>query len=251
MARFLYSESEYGLQLILVKGGNKPNAIARECEAIIAVPDVDATIKRLNGFGNDLRNEYLKTDPDVTVSGEPYRCTEKPVEGDVARKLIMALFACPHGVETMSQDIPGLVETSTNLAAVRMHRQGVIEVITSQRSSTSSARRMMAAKVEASFALAGADVVHSGEYPGWKPNLDSHILRVCVDSYKKLFGHEPEVKAIHAGLECGLFGEKFGDLDMISFGPTLRFVHAPGEKLDLASLEKFTEHLIDVVTTFE
>ncbi len=251
MVRFLYSESEYGLQLILVKGGNKPNAIARECEAIIAVPDVDATIKRLNGFGNDLRNEYLKTDPDVTVSGEPYRCTEKPVEGDVARKLIMALFACPHGVETMSQDIPGLVETSTNLAAVRMHRQGVIEVITSQRSSTSSARRMMAAKVEASFALAGADVVHSGEYPGWKPNLDSHILRVCVDSYKKLFGHEPEVKAIHAGLECGLFGEKFGDLDMISFGPTLRFVHAPGEKLDLASLEKFTEHLIDVVTTFE
>ena len=143
------------------------------------------------------------------------------------------------------------METSTNLAAVRMNKQGRIEVITSQRSSTGSARKMMAAKVEASFLLAGAEVTHLSEYPGWKPNLDSHILRVCVDSYKKLFGCEPEVKAIHAGLECGLFGEKFGDLDMISFGPTLRGVHAPGEKLELASLDKFTEHLVDVVTNFE
>ena len=109
---------------------------------------------------------------------------------------------------------------------------------------------MIAAKVGACFLLAGATVEHAYEYPGWKPNLESNILRVCVDSYRKLFGCDPEVKAIHAGLECGLFGEKFGDLDMISFGPTLRGVHAPGEKLDRASLDKFTEHLIDVVTSF-
>lgn len=251
MARFLYSEMAYGLQLVMLKGGNKPNAIARECEAIITVPDADATIARLTSFGKDLRNEYFRTDPDLSFSGETYRCTEKPIQSDVARRLIASLFACPHGVETMSQDIPGLVETSTNLAAVRMNKQGRIEVITSQRSSTGSARKMMAAKVEANFLLAGAEVTHLSEYPGWKPNLDSHILRVCVDSYKKLFGCEPEVKAIHAGLECGLFGEKFGDLDMISFGPTLRGVHAPGEKLELASLDKFTEHLVDVVTNFE
>ena len=151
----------------------------------------------------------------------------------------------------MSQDIDGLVETSSNLAAVRMQKRGLIEVVTSQRSSITSQRKMMADKVEACFLLAGAEVVHASEYPGWKPNLNSNILKVCVDSYRKLFGCDPEVKAIHAGLECGLFGEKFGDLDMISFGPTLRGVHAPGEKLELASLDKFTKHLADVVTNFE
>ncbi len=251
MARFLYSEMAHGLQLIMFRGGNKPNAIARECEAIVTVPDVEATVSRFKAFGEDLGNEYLRTDPGVTFNGGAYRCTEKPVSSGVTERFIMSLFACPHGVETMSQDIPGLVETSTNLASVSMSGRGRIEVVTSQRSSTGSARKMMAAKVEANFLLAGADVTHFGEYPGWKPNLDSHILRVCVDSYRKLFGCEPEVKAIHAGLECGLFGEKFGDLDMISFGPTLRGVHAPGERLELASLDKFTKHLVDVVTDFK
>ena len=250
MARFLYREMSMGMQLIMFKGGNKPNAIARECEAIIAVPDTAATISRFDKFGEAVRKEYFVSDPDVTFTAGTFRCTEKPVDGDVAARLIRALMACPHGVETMSQDIEGLVETSTNLAAVRMQKQGVIEVVTSQRSSITTQRRMMADKVEACFLLAGAEVEHAFEYPGWKPNLNSNILRVCVDSYKKLFGHEPEVKAIHAGLECGLFGEKFGDLDMISFGPTLRGVHAPGEKLELASLDKFTDHLIDVVTNF-
>lgn len=250
MARFLSSELPHGLQLIMIKGGNKPNAIARECEAIVAVPDKDALISRFNDFGSELSHEYSKSDPDVYVSAAAFRCTEKPVCSAVAERLIRSLFACPHGVEAMSQDIPGLVETSSNLAAVRMQRQGEIEVVTSQRSSIGSARKMMAAKVEACFVLAGAQVEHNSEYPGWKPNLDSKILKVCVDSYRKLFGRDPEVKAIHAGLECGLFGEKFGDLDMISFGPTLRGVHAPGEKLELASLDKFTDHLIDVVTSF-
>ena len=108
----------------------------------------------------------------------------------------------------------------------------------------------MAEKVEAAFFLGSFDVEHHGEYPGWKPNLNSHILEVTVESYRKLFGHDPEVKAIHAGLECGLFLEKFPDLDMISFGPTLRGVHAPGEKLELASLDKFVAHLSDVVENF-
>lgn len=250
MSRFLYSEVRNGLQLIMLKGGNKPNAIARECEAIIAVPDPEVTIARFSSFGEDIRNEYSKTDSGITVKGETYRCSEKPMDSEVAGRVISSLFACPHGVEAMSQDIPDLVETSTNLASVRMRRQGIVEVITSQRSSTGSARKMMADKVEANFLLAGAKVEHSSEYPGWKPNLDSRILKVCVESYKRLFGREPEVKAIHAGLECGLFGEKFGDLDMISFGPTLRGVHAPGERLDLASLDKFTDHLVDVVTNF-
>jgi dipeptidase D len=142
------------------------------------------------------------------------------------------------------------VETSTNLAAVRMHNAGEVKVTTSQRSSTAFGRKVMAEKVEAVFKLAGAEVEHAFEYPGWKPNLDSRILKVCVESYRRLFGRDPEIKAIHAGLECGLFEEKFPGLDMISFGPTLRGVHAPGEKLELESLDKFTAHLADVVTNF-
>ena len=129
--------------------------------------------------------------------------------------------------------------------------EGEAHIVTSQRSATASARRMMGAKVAAHFLLAGAEVEHASEYPGWKPNLHSRILEVSVASYRALFRTEPEVKAIHAGLECGLFGEKFGDLDMISFGPTLRGVHTPGERLDLASLEKFTRHLADVVIRFQ
>ncbi|MBQ5528349.1 MAG: M20/M25/M40 family metallo-hydrolase, partial [Bacteroidales bacterium] len=136
------------------------------------------------------------------------------------------------------------------LASVRMIEPARIQVLTSQRSSVMSALDFMAEKIEACFKLAGAEVVRTDPYPGWKPNMNSHILKVAFDSYVRMFGVEPEVKAIHAGLECGLFLEKFPDLDMISFGPTLRGVHAPGEKLDLASNEKFVKHLIDVVTNF-
>ena len=151
----------------------------------------------------------------------------------------------------MSQDIPGLVETSTNLASVKMAGEGRFVIRTSQRSSTMSERSMIADKVAATFELIGAEVEHLLPYPGWKPNVDSHILGVCVESYRRLFSQEPEVKAIHAGLECGLFLDKFPGLDMISFGPTLRGVHAPGEKMELASLDKFVKLLEDVVCNFK
>jgi dipeptidase D len=250
MARFLSGELGDNMQLIMFRGGNKHNAIARECEAIVAVPDRPAFISRFQAFAKDVKSEYSRTEPFLRLSAENFRCTEKPINSDVATRLVRSLFACPHGVDSMSQEIPGLVETSTNLAAVRMRNSGKIEILTSQRSSVASERRMIASKVEACFRLAGATVEHTSEYPGWKPNVDSAILKLCVDSYKRLFGREPEVKAIHAGLECGLFGEKFGDLDMISFGPTLRGVHSPGERLELASLDKFVDHLVDVVTSF-
>ena len=164
--------------------------------------------------------------------------------------VVKACIARERGVEKMSMDIPGLVETSTNLAAVRIEGD-VLKVITSQRSSVVSELHALAERVEAAFFLGSFDVEHHGEYPGWKPNLESNILKISVESYRRLFRTEPEVKAIHAGLECGLFLEKFPDLDMISFGPTLRGVHAPGERLELASLDKFVAHLVDVVTHFE
>ena len=150
----------------------------------------------------------------------------------------------------MSQEIENFVETSTNLASVKMTKPGVIRIGSSQRSCNTASRRAAAAKMEACFVLAGAVVKHEGEYPGWAPATVSPVRDACVASYKKLFGVEPKVKAIHAGLECGLFTEKFPGLDMVSFGPTLRGVHAPGERLDLASLDKFVDLLVDVVTNY-
>ena len=251
MARFLYSELPFGRQLLLIKGGNKPNAIARECEAVIAVPDPEATAARFAAFGRDVKAEFAVSDPDVVFASAPAFLNEKAIDGDCARRLITSLFTCPHGVQAMSQEIKGLVETSTNLASVRMTEHGEVTVVTSQRSSITSAKRMIAAKVRANFEAAGAEVVHQYEYPGWKPDTQSHILHECVESYKRLFGVEPIVKAIHAGLECGLFLEKFPDLDMISFGPTLLGVHAPGERIDLASLDKFVALLEDVAVNFK
>ena len=251
MARFLYSELPYGLQLLLINGGNKPNAIARECNAIVAVPDAEATAARFASFGGDVKAEFAVSDPDVVFETAPASLNEKAVDSDCTRRLITALFTCPHGVQAMSQDIKGLVETSTNLASVRMTAHGEIKVVTSQRSSITSAKRMIAAKVRAVFETAGAEVEHQYEYPGWKPDTQSHILHECVKSYERLFGVKPIVKAIHAGLECGLFLEKFPGLDMISFGPTLLGVHAPGERMELASLDKFVALLEDVAVNFK
>ena len=168
-----------------------------------------------------------------------------------AWNLVTALCASPHGVLAMSQEIENFVETSTNLASVKMTEPGVIRIGSSQRSCVTAARRAAAAKMEACFVLAGAIVRHEGEYPGWAPAAESPVRDACVASYKKLFGTEPKVKAIHAGLECGLFTEKFPGIDMVSFGPTLRGVHAPGERLELASLDKFVALLVDVIQNYK
>ena len=247
LCRFLYSEKDW--QLLSLSGGNKPNAICREAEAVICTPDPEKISEAFTAFGKTLAAEFAVSDSGISVEVAPCSCGETAIaEG---RQIVSTLFALPHGVAAMSMDIPGLVETSTNLAAVRMAAPDVFEVITSQRSSVTSELHAIAAKVEACFLLGGFEVEHHSEYPGWKPDMNSRILDVCVRSYRRLFNTEPEVKAIHAGLECGLFLEKFPDLDMISFGPTLRGVHAPGEKLELASLDKFWALLEDVVCNFE
>ena len=229
LVRFLYTELQYDFQLLSLGGGNKPNAICREAEAFIAVPadDVSEWEADARAFEALIQAEYHSSDPGIGITCTPEACPIRPIEEGDAANIIMTLLSVPHGVEKMSMDIPGLVETSTNLAAVRIEGD-VLKVITSQRSSVVSELHALAERVEAAFFLGSFDVEHHGEYPGWKPNLDSRILKVSVESYRKLFHKEPEVKAIHAGLECGLFLEKFPDLDMISFGPTLRNVHAPG-----------------------
>ena len=251
LARFLndcLSSSDFKLSLCCIDGGNKRNAIARESSATVALTGDESAFKsHWDSFSADVKGEYSVTEPDLSFALESVPAPAFTFDTDSAMRLVRGLYAAPHGVLSMSADIPGLVETSTNLASVKMLEDNKVRVGTSQRSSITSARRAAAAKVEASFLLAGAEVTHEGEYPGWKPTLDSEILRRSVASYKKLFGVEPAVKAIHAGLECGLFLEIYPDLDMISFGPTLRGVHAPGERLDLASLDKFTLLLDDIL----
>ena len=253
LGTFLYSILDLDWQLVSIDGGNKRNAIAREAKAVIAAePDtLDIINERLEEYASDVAEEYGAVETNLKLGYEPVdECSCAAIDEMTTWNLITALCASPHGVLKMSQEIENFVETSTNLASVKMTEPGVIRIGSSQRSCVTAARRAAAAKMEACFVLAGAIVKHEGEYPGWAPAAESPIRDACVASYKKLFGVEPKVKAIHAGLECGLFTEKFPGLDMVSFGPTLRGVHAPGERLDLASLDKFVALLIDVVTTY-
>jgi dipeptidase D len=253
LGRFLYSILDLDWQLVTINGGNKRNAIAREAKAVIAAEadTLDIINERLEAYAADVAEEYGAIEKNLNLGyseyeGEPLEAIDEMT----AWNLVTALCASPHGVLAMSQEIENFVETSTNLASVKMTQPGVIRIGSSQRSCVTAARRAAAAKMEACFVLAGAIVKHEGEYPGWAPAAESPIRDACVASYRKLFGVDPKVKAIHAGLECGLFTEKFPGIDMVSFGPTLRGVHAPGERLDLASLDKFVALLVDVIQNF-
>lgn len=254
LGRFLYSILDLDWQLVTIDGGNKRNAIAREAKAVIAAEEDTLEIinERLEDFAADVIEEYGAIEKDIKVGSAEYQGDASfAIDEMTAWNLVAALCASPHGVLSMSQEIENFVETSTNLASVKMTKPGVIRIGSSQRSCVTAARRAAAAKMEACFVLAGAVVKHEGEYPGWAPAAESPVRDACVASYKKLFGVEPKVKAIHAGLECGLFTEKFPGLDMISFGPTLRGVHAPGERLDLASLDKFVVLLVDLIQHYK
>lgn len=254
LGRFLYNCLDLDWQLVTIDGGNKRNAIAREAKAVIAAEEDTLEIinERLEDFAADVLEEYGAIEKDIKVGYAEYRGNaSRAIDEMTAWNLVTALCASPHGVLSMSQEIENFVETSTNLASVKMTRPGVIRIGSSQRSCVAASRRAAAAKMEACFVLAGAIVKHEGEYPGWAPSAESPVRDACVASYKKLFGVEPKVKAIHAGLECGLFTEKFPGLDMVSFGPTLRGVHAPGERLDLASLDKFVALLVDVIKNYK
>ena len=253
LGRFLYSILDLDWQLVTIDGGNKRNAIAREAKAVIAAEEDTLEIinERLEEYAAEVAEEYGAIEKDLKVGyGESDLKNDSAIDEMTAWNLVAALCASPHGVLAMSQEIENFVETSTNLASVKMTEPGVIRIGSSQRSCVTAARRAAAAKMEACFVLAGAIVKHEGEYPGWAPAAESPVRDACVASYRKLFGTDPKVKAIHAGLECGLFTEKFPGLDMVSFGPTLRGVHAPGERLDLASLDKFVALLLDVVVNY-
>ncbi|MDO5035352.1 MAG: aminoacyl-histidine dipeptidase [Porphyromonas sp.] len=253
LARTLYQlDAEVPFILASIDGGNLHNAIAREAHAIIGIDpnDKEDVAVFVNQFSAEVQNELHAVDPDVKITVSSTQKPEFTIDDETTARLINALIACPHGVLGMSHTIENLVETSNNLASVKMHNKEGEEVIfveTSQRSSTDSLIEMAANMVEATFTNAGAFVYERDGYPGWQPNTDSEILKIAKESYERLFNKEPKILAIHAGLECGLFKEKYPYLDMISFGPTMRDVHSPNERLDLHTVELWWKHLLDVL----
>lgn len=252
LARFLYQlQEKFPFALAEIQGGNLHNAIAREAYAVIgtAPKNKEAIRVMLNNFAADIENELKRVDANVKLVMESADKPKKCIPGAIKKKLIYSLLACPHGVIGMSHEMPGLVETSTNLASVKMVGATKIVVGTSQRSSTESAKNAIADQVASVFRLAGANVEHGEGYPGWAPNPDSNILKVAQKSYKKLFKKEAKIMAIHAGLECGLFLEKYPHLDMISFGPTLRSVHSPDERIEIKTVDLWWKHLLDILKT--
>lgn len=250
LARFLYVlEKDVRFVLSRWEGGNLHNAIAREGYAVIGLGNDDRERTRvlLNRFAADIENELKHVDPHVRMIMETVEKPATCLHDGLSGKLIKSVLACPHGVMGMSHDMEGLVETSTNLASIKMKDDSKIVIGTSQRSSLESAKNAVADQVAATFLLAGAEVEHGEGYPGWAPNPQSGILQVAQETYRRLFGKEAKVKAIHAGLECGLFLEKYPYLDMISFGPTLCDVHSPSERIEIATVDLWWRHLLELL----
>ena len=249
LTRILWNcERMFEMRLAQMDGGNLKNAIAREAFAIVTVPkrfqkDLDLKVKE---FAKNIGQEQQTNEPDLKITVHETAMPDCLVDFITQNKLLNALYACPHGVIGMSPDIPNLVETSTNLASVKMSTRDII-VATSQRSSVDTLKRDIADMVKSVFQLAGARVKHGDGYPGWKPDMKSEILYITRTSYKDLFGEDPKVLAIHAGLECGLFGEKYPGMDMISYGPTIKGAHSPDERLHIPTVEKFWKLTVEIL----
>lgn len=247
--RFLWEKLlDLGLLLSDFDGGNLRNAIAREAFAIVLVPakNKEKLEEYVQKYQEIFRDEFHVTEPNLA-----FNCTETEmpdfiIDNESVDELLNAIYACPHGMIAMSQDIENFVETSTNLASVKMEDDEIF-ITTSQRSSVESAKQDICNMVASVFHLAGCRIKQSDGYPGWKPNPDSKIMAITESSYKKLFKTEPEVLAIHAGLECGLIGDKYPGMDMVSFGPTIKGAHSPEERIEIETVQKFWDLTIDVL----
>jgi dipeptidase D len=248
VTRVLLGLAPLGARVAKVEGGNKRNAIPREAEAIVSVPKARAAaaaglVEQLN---QAIKAELATVEPNLVIACQAQKNVRKVLKKGLQKKLLLVLAGLPHGVLKMSPDIPGLVETSTNLAIVETGKKE-IRVQTSQRSSVASEIEEASQMVRAVFELGGATVTGSDGYPGWKPNLDSPILKLAQSTYQSLYAKRPEVKAVHAGLECGIIGEKYPGMDMVSFGPTMREVHSPNEHLYIDTVEKFYAFLLGIL----
>ncbi len=247
--RFIFETiEEYGLKIGRIEGGSLRNAIPRESSVtvLVASDKVEELKKALLDFTISVKKEFSSADPGLETSFEPTEMPDSVMDSDTALRLTKAVYACPNGVMRMSTDMKGLVETSTNLAIVKtIGNQVKIQCLI--RSSVDSAKEDLKNMFTSLFDLAGGSIVFDGEYQGWKPNLDSPILKSSQEVYNKLYGKIPEIKAIHAGLECGILGGSYPKWDMISFGPTIRFPHSPDEKVNIETVGKFWDFLVAVL----
>jgi dipeptidase D len=250
MNRILWNISNnFDISLANFDGGNLRNAIPREAFATIIFDktNIDPIKHWISNFSYTLVDEFGDLEKDLKVTYREVDLPSSIMDKENQNKFLNAISCCPHGVISWSKDMDDLVETSTNLASAKFTGKNTIQIITTQRSSVASAKHDAAAMVESCMKLAGAEVVHSDGYPGWKPNLSSRILKIAHKAYLELFLTEPKVRAIHAGLECGLIYEKIRGIDMISFGPTIRGAHTPEEMIEIKTVIKFWELLLEVL----
>jgi len=243
-----YAAKELGLRIADIEGGSLRNAIPRESFATITIPkaNADKFAKYLKDFEKIVINELSSVETSIKIEAVSTNLPSYLIDEKTQFNLINAVYGCPNGVIRMSQDMKGLVETSTNLAIVKSSK-GIIEVMCLLRSSVDSAKEDLENMIESIFKLAGAEVILTGQYPGWKPNMNSPILKTMSSIYQNKFGKVPDIKAIHAGLECGLLGGVYPKWDMISFGPTIRFPHSPDEKVNIDSVVKFWDFLVETL----
>jgi len=250
LARLLLGLSEaHGISVSAFDGGNLRNAIPREAFATVVFDEsISASVNEyVSAFQKTVKDEFGELEKELEISSRPVANPTSVIDKETTCKLLNAINCFPHGPIAWSKEMPDLVETSTNLASVKTSDEGKITIVTTQRSSVESAKHHAAGMAASCMKLAGALVEHSDGYPGWKPDISSEILKITSESYRKLFGKEPLVKAIHAGLECGLFFEKFSGIDMISFGPTIRGAHTPQEMIEIETVQMFWDLLRDVI----
>ena len=231
-----------------IQGGDKHNAIPREAWATVVIPEDQAGefLLQLGQLFEALKDEYRAVEPDMDFKIEEVPLPPQVWSTDSTWRVLRFLVALPHGVVAMSNDIPGLVETSTNLAAVKCQGREV-KVLMSSRSSVASALGWIRRKIRAIGYLAGAEVKEHDGYPGWKPDLDSQVLQVVKDVHTRVMGAVPHVEAVHAGLECGIIGEMIPGMDMISFGPQIEYPHSPNERVKVPSVGRFYDLLTETL----
>ncbi len=249
LTRMLWKASKnYDLYLTDIKGGDKHNAIPREAYATVSVneKDVDEFISTMKTECKHILGEIKPIDPNFTVNFEDIDIPGKAFEKNSQIKLLNLLHGLPHGVDKMSYDIDGLVETSTNLATIALKDNNAV-IGLSSRSSIKSALQDFRDRIRATAVLAGAKVSEEEPYPGWKPNLESNILKLSKKIYKDMNGEYPVVEAIHAGLECGIIGEKFDGMDMISVGPTIKYPHSPEEQVHVSTVDKYYKFVLRIL----
>ena len=249
MNRILYhGHVKHGLLLASIDGGSLRNAIPREsfAHAIVPAENVQNFLGCLAKMTTKIKNELSAVEPTLKIEAVPAELPSTVIDQTTFVKFMNAIYACPNGVMRMSNEMAGLVETSNNLAIVKS-KNGTITINNLLRSSVDSAKDDLEVMIKSIFDLAGAESVFDGSYPGWKPNPDSSILKTMQDVYNRKYGNIPEIKAIHAGLECGILGGAYPNWDMISFGPTIRFPHSPDEKVNIATVQKFWDFLVETL----